>query len=126
MTWREALGAVVARTGHERYRWLCSDDNPDVVQRESYRRSMLDQCGQAPSYPPAIVQAGNALGAAAAFIMDGFRTVDDTEQSRRLAICHACEHYDADAHRCRACGCYADLKARVASSSCPHHKWEAQ
>lgn len=123
MTWQDALEIVVARTRHERYRWLCSDDNPDVEQRDGHRRHMLDQCGHVPSYPPAVVQAGSALGAAARFVMDGFRTVDDAEQARRLTICHACEHHDAGAHRCRACGCYADVKTRVASSSCPHHKW---
>lgn len=32
------LETVVARTRHERFRWLTSDDNPDVEQREGYRR----------------------------------------------------------------------------------------
>ena len=37
MTWDEALSEVVRRTKHERYRWLCSDDNPDVESRDGYR-----------------------------------------------------------------------------------------
>lgn len=102
--------------------WLRS--GTDAQKRHA--RIVLGVADRPPSYPPAIVQAGNALGAAAAFILDGFRTADDAEQARRLAICHACEHYDASQHRCRACGCFADLKARVASSSCPHHKWESK
>lgn len=31
------LEAVIARTGHERFRALTSDSNPDVGQRERYR-----------------------------------------------------------------------------------------
>ena len=78
------------------------------------------------SYPPMLAQVGNALGAAARFVADGFRLVDDAEQARRLAICHACEHHDAGQGRCRACGCFADVKAQVASSTCPHQKWGAK
>jgi hypothetical protein len=37
MRWTEALDIIIARTGHERYRDLCADDNPDVVQRDAYR-----------------------------------------------------------------------------------------
>jgi hypothetical protein len=41
MTIEHALDLVVARTGHIRYRWLCSDENPNVEQREGYRRVVL-------------------------------------------------------------------------------------
>jgi len=43
MNWTEALDLVVEQTGHARYRWLCSEDNPDVRQRESYRSLMIRQ-----------------------------------------------------------------------------------
>jgi len=43
MTLPEALDLVVARTSHERYRWLCSDDNPDAAQREAFRRYVIEQ-----------------------------------------------------------------------------------
>lgn len=33
----EDLDLVVARTRHERFRWLTSDDNPDRTGRERYR-----------------------------------------------------------------------------------------
>ncbi|WP_337175371.1 hypothetical protein [Paludisphaera sp.] len=32
------LDAVVSATGHDRYRWLTSEANPDADQREGYRR----------------------------------------------------------------------------------------
>lgn len=38
MSWKLALEIVVARTGHNRYRWLCSDANPDEEARAAYRR----------------------------------------------------------------------------------------
>lgn len=51
MTWIEALDLVVARTRHGRYRWLCSDANPNTRQRDAYRRAMLRKAG-APEPPP--------------------------------------------------------------------------
>jgi hypothetical protein len=51
MTVAEALDIVVARTRHERYRVLCDDDNPDIQQREAYRRIVLELAGQPASLP---------------------------------------------------------------------------
>jgi len=33
----DQLEIVVARTGHERFRWLTGEDNPDAERREAYR-----------------------------------------------------------------------------------------
>jgi hypothetical protein len=41
MTHKEAADIVAERTGHERYRWLVSDDNPDEWQREAYRSQVI-------------------------------------------------------------------------------------
>lgn len=43
MTLEEALNKVVSRTGVERYRWLCSDENPDHVSRGAYRRLVMSK-----------------------------------------------------------------------------------
>lgn len=46
------LEAVVARTRHERFRWLVSDENPDAAQRESYRNLVARLAkGDAPAAP---------------------------------------------------------------------------
>jgi hypothetical protein len=37
----DALDVVTGRTRHDRYRWLCSDENPGVLSRESYRELVL-------------------------------------------------------------------------------------
>ena len=34
----QQLETAIARTGHERLRWLTSDENPDIRQRDRYRR----------------------------------------------------------------------------------------
>lgn len=39
--WEGALETVVGRMGHDRYRWLCSDANPDDEARAAYRRLMV-------------------------------------------------------------------------------------
>lgn len=51
MTLEQALDIMTDRTGHGRYRWLCSPDNPDAESRAAYRRLVLDQAGAPP--PPA-------------------------------------------------------------------------
>ncbi len=43
MDWSEALEIIVARTRHERFRWLCSDANPEADQRDGYRATMIEQ-----------------------------------------------------------------------------------
>jgi len=43
MTWQEALEIEVARTGHERFRWLCSEANSNEEQREKYRAQIVDR-----------------------------------------------------------------------------------
>jgi hypothetical protein len=41
MTWLEALALVITRTGHERFRWLCAEENPNAAQREGYRGMVM-------------------------------------------------------------------------------------
>ena len=41
MTLADAIDAVVGSTGHQRYRFLCSEANPNARQREAYRRHVL-------------------------------------------------------------------------------------
>jgi hypothetical protein len=77
----------------------------------------------AASYPPLLEQAGNAIKAAAKFVANGGKKVSDEEQARRLAICHACEFYDAKQVRCMKCACFVNLKSLLASEHCPINKW---
>ncbi|APW60494.1 hypothetical protein [Paludisphaera borealis] len=123
------LETVVARTGHERYRWLTSDANTDVWQRDQYRALVVQLAtGQPPepaAYPPLATMIGNALTAGVAFIKSGCSTVDQVEFDRRHSICEGCEHFDAAQDRCRSCGCMTNLKLWMASEHCPlpEPKW---
>jgi hypothetical protein len=51
MTLAEAVEIIVRRTRHGRYRWLCSDKNPDIAQRDGYRALVLRMAGE-PEPPP--------------------------------------------------------------------------
>jgi hypothetical protein len=118
----EDLEAVVARTGHERYRWLTSDANPDVAQRDAYRELVVRLAREdvpPGEYPPLHIQAGNLAKAAVRFAASGFKTADRAEYDRRRAICAGCELFDAERKRCIRCGCRTDYKLRMASEHCP-------
>jgi hypothetical protein len=57
---------------------------------------------------------GRSIGA-------GFKTVPEETRRRRLDLCAACRHYTG--LRCRVCGCFTDLKSRLAHEDCPIGKW---
>ena len=79
-----------------------------------------------PAYPSLLTMAKNATvaaGSVVASIVHGEPiTVSKEEQARRLTICHACtEWYDPIQERCRhdGCGCFLNLKTRIATQHCP-------
>jgi hypothetical protein len=37
----DSLEIVIHRTGHARFEWLCSDQNPDAASRAGYRALVL-------------------------------------------------------------------------------------
>lgn len=44
----------------------------------------------------------------------------------RLSICDSCEYLlitKKNRSRCTKCGCFMDIKAHIATSECPIHKW---
>lgn len=128
MDYLSALDIVVARTRHERYRWLCSDDNPNIAQRNSYREFVIREANGGTSvYPPLREQLGNAasaVGRVAYAMMHGQHiAVDQDEQNRRLAICRDCEFFDATQGRCMKCGCFGAFKSWLATERCPIGKW---
>lgn len=47
--------------------------------------------------------------------------VSDEEYSKRMDACEACEYLTGPT--CRACGCYAELRALKKVSHCPYKKW---
>lgn len=54
----------------------------------------------------------------------GFPEADGAMVARRLEICHTCENYDPGLPaRCRACGCFLDIKIAWAEQKCPIGRW---
>jgi hypothetical protein len=84
----------------------------------------------APSNPPLARQASNALGAfgrvVGAAVTGKKVRVDSATQEARLAICRACEKFDAPNEKCSMCGCHmAGVvgKTALATEKCPIGKW---
>lgn len=98
-------------------------------RRDHWKRvhDQLSGIAQTPAYPSLAAQARNAASAAgqvvAAALTGQAVIVDRAERERRLAICAACPEFDPARSRCRRCGCFAQLKARVATGGCPLAKW---
>ena len=57
----------------------------------------------------------------ARFASSGFKTVDRGSFRVRLEQCLSCEHRQGS--RCKACGCFFDLKARLPHEDCPIGCW---
>lgn len=114
------LETVIARTGHERFRDLTSDANPDAAQREAYRGLVARMAAeQPPAYPSLLTQAGNAAKAVVRFVASGGETVDRSEFDRRRSICEACPNMDKAQSRCRLCGCSLAVKPWSKAERCP-------
>jgi hypothetical protein len=74
--------------------------------------------------PPSLLRKAVNLGRAMIdHAASGFATAGEATAARRLALCGSCEVFSASNRTCNACGCFVDVKARMASSSCPLGKW---
>ncbi len=95
-------------------RWLASDN--EVERRHAQHRL-------GPQYPSLFQQAANLAHAVGSVVASAVRgapiTVPQEEQDRRMAICHACEFWDAAQERCSKCGCFGQWKTWLASQRCP-------
>lgn len=142
----EQLDLVVARTGHDRYRWLTSDQFPDADKREAYRRIVARMADDPspplasrptvapaaappppPAYPPLVDQLRGLARSLWAWARSGFALASSAERRRRRAVCLApCPAYDPARGRCTACGCMAGLKPWLATADCPRGRWGPQ
>lgn len=127
MDWTEALELVIARTKHEPYRALCDESHPNHLAWRAKIVAKAEAMAD-PQYPSLIVQAGNvarAAGRVVAAIAKGDQVLaPEPVREQRLAICEACEFFDANQRRCTKCGC-GGLKVHLATERCPVGKWEA-
>ncbi|MFO0889415.1 MAG: tetratricopeptide repeat protein [Isosphaeraceae bacterium] len=80
--------------------------------------------GADPNAGPGLLRmAVSATRAMMQFIGSGLQTSPAPIQQQRFATCEACEHHTGQ--RCRVCGCFTQLKTRMAYEQCPIGKWPA-
>ena len=115
------VASALARNA--RLAWLASDANPDVAQRDAYRVLVRRIAGPAAAYPSIATQARGLAGSLASWFRAGCPITPSAERARRRAICTGCPEFDAEARRCRACGCLADVKPWLGTATCPRGKW---
>jgi hypothetical protein len=79
----------------------------------------------APAQGPGLLRmAISATKSMTQYMASGFKSVSAEVQERRLATCATCEHHTG--LRCRICGCFTNVKSRLAHESCPIGKWSAE
>ncbi len=78
---------------------------------------------QAAQGPGLLRMAMSATKAMASFVGGGFKTTSTAAQDERQKICSTCEHHTG--LRCKICGCFTNLKSRMAHEDCPIGKWPA-
>jgi hypothetical protein len=57
------------------------------------------------------------------FLRSGLKTADGAVLEQRLQACAACEHHTG--LRCKVCGCFTNVKTRLAHEVCPAGRWPA-
>jgi len=73
-----------------------------------------------PGFLRMAISAGKAL---ARFVGSGLKTVSAEMFRKRLQQCAGCNYHTG--LRCRICGCFTNLKARLPHEECPLGKWSA-
>jgi hypothetical protein len=71
--------------------------------------------------PGLLRMAFTAARSMSKFFGTGFRSTQPEIAQKRLRTCEMCEHHTG--LRCRLCGCFTGIKARMAHEECPIGKW---
>lgn len=129
---------IAEKTKHFAY---CNKSNPNHNQ---YSKKYIDlilhlSCGahytsgthiiiseheEKKEYPGVGQQAKNLFGSVSNFIKSGMHIAEESIYQKRLEVCNNCEWFDHEAERCRKCGCFVKIKARLMSDKCPLNKWD--
>ncbi len=103
---------------------LCQLIDPTRPDHDpTYVRILPDPDHSPAEYPPLATQATNLAGSLRDWLRAGLPITPAAERMRRRAICQGCPHFDAEARRCRACGCFGSVKPWLATATCPQGKW---
>jgi tetratricopeptide (TPR) repeat protein len=73
---------------------------------------------------PGLLRKGlSAARSVTRFLTSGLKLTDSESLHKRLEACSACEHHTG--LRCKVCGCFTNVKTRMAGETCPAGKWLA-
>jgi len=73
--------------------------------------------------PSLLRMAMSAAKSAGLFLAAGLKTLPKETIEKRLESCAACPHHTGV--RCKVCGCFTKVKARLPHEKCPLAKWSA-
>jgi tetratricopeptide (TPR) repeat protein len=73
------------------------------------------------SGPGLLRMAFSAAKSITRFVGSGLKTVPAATQQKRLEACGQCSHHTGV--RCKLCGCFTSVKARLPHETCPLGKW---
>jgi tetratricopeptide (TPR) repeat protein len=80
---------------------------------------------QGPASGPGLLRmAFTAAKAMVRFVTSGLKVVPTETRAGRLRVCAGCAQHTG--MRCRVCGCFTAVKARLPHESCPLGKWPAE
>jgi hypothetical protein len=71
--------------------------------------------------PGLLIMAFIGAKALARFLGSAFKTVSGATHRQRLQTCGVCQHHTG--MRCRACGCFTNVRAWLPHEECPLGKW---
>jgi tetratricopeptide (TPR) repeat protein len=73
---------------------------------------------------PGLLRSGlSAARSVTRFLASGMKLTDAAALQTRLRACADCEHHTG--LRCKVCGCFTNVKTRMAVEKCPAGKWPA-
>ena len=113
--------------------WLAGVDSEgnilDPIKSAAYRRKATEQQGaESVALPPLLIRGWNFAAAMAKWALCGFPRRSEAEIADRLAICQACDNFEAQRQRCLKCGCCVETeqlinKLALATERCPEGHW---
>jgi hypothetical protein len=120
MSWEAELEVVIARTGAENLRSMCSEAYHDHTRMRAKISAMARE-PEGASFPPVITQIGNglvAIGRVAGAALKGQSVWVPLEAlEERRSECMTCDQLVGE--RCKLCGCFYNKKIRLANEACP-------
>ena len=77
--------------------------------------------------PGFVKKAFNFAKATSEYVRNGMQNVNAEMYKARLDICKTCPIFDEKKGTCTKCGCYIEVKAKWATSTCPDDppRWPA-